>query len=352
MAKTAALASRLRIAVIGVGMGSAPHFQAIESLADQLDLVWVCARDSGRLAQAVLPALVAPPKRTTRLEDILEDTSVSALLVLTPPNSHLEIVEKAARAGKHVLVEKPLEITLDKAQRLVEVCEVNRVKLAVMLQHRMGDAPTALRGLITDGDLGDLTSAAASIRWWRPQSYYDAPGRGTLARDGGGVLMTQAIHALDLLISLTGLPEALHASARTSASHRMACEDTVSAMLHYANGALGNIDATTAAYPGTPERISLSFTKGAALLESGELLVQWLDGRTLKAGSRQASGSGASSMAFGHEAHQRVLADFIEAVRGGREPEVNGRSALMVHRLIAAMMESSGQGVTRVSMVA
>jgi UDP-N-acetyl-2-amino-2-deoxyglucuronate dehydrogenase len=349
MATTAPSASRLRIAVIGVGMGSAPHFQAIESLADTVDLVWVCARDSRRLVKAVLPALA---KRTTRIEDILEDDSVSALLVLTPPSSHLEIVEKAARAGKHVLVEKPLEITLDKAQGLVEVCEENLVKLAVMLQHRMGVAPTALRQIIASGDLGELTSAAASIRWWRPQSYYDSPGRGTLARDGGGVLMTQAIHALDLLLSLTGLPETLHASARTSASHRMECEDTVSAMLHYANGALGNVDATTAAYPGAPERISLSFTGGSAVLEGGELLVQWLDGRTLQAGSRQASGSGASSMAFGHEAHQRVLQDFIDAVRGGHEPEVNGRSALMVHRLIAAMMESSRQGVKRVSIAA
>jgi UDP-N-acetyl-2-amino-2-deoxyglucuronate dehydrogenase len=154
------------------------------------------------------------------------------------------------------------------------------------------------------------------------------------------------------MLSLTGPPETLHASARTSASHRMECEDTVSAILHYGNGALGNIDATTAAYPGAPERISLSFTKGSAVLESGELLVQWMGGRTLQAGNKQASGSGASSMAFGHEGHQRVLQDFLEAVRCGYEPEVNGRSALMVHQLIAAMMESSRQGVTRISIAA
>ena len=335
---TAPASKRLRIAVVGAGMGSSPHFKSLESLSSAIEVPWVCARDAARLATATLPAQA---QKTTRLEDILEDRSVDAVIVLTPPNTHLEIVAKAAAAGKHVLVEKPLEVTQEKARQLVEVCAEHQVKLAVMLQHRMSEAATTLRKLIGNGELGNLTNASASIRWWRPQSYYDEPGRGTLARDGGGVLMTQAIHALDLLLSLTGMPESVIAVARTSASHRMECEDTVAAILLYKNGAIGNIDATTAAYPGSAERISLSFTQASATLESGELLVQWMNGKTLRTGSRQTSGSGAGAMAFSHAAHQAVLLDFVQAIRTGIEPAVSGSSALDVHRLIAAMMESS-----------
>jgi predicted dehydrogenase len=304
-------------------------------------LARVVARSTGKLAALSLPAGAAT---STRLEDILEDATIEAVLVLTPPHSHLEIVEQLARAGKHVLVEKPLEVSLDKACQMVEICEHSGVKLAVMLQHRMRDAARALMQLVRSGDMGSLVGASASIRWWRPQSYYDEPGRGTLARDGGGVLMTQAIHTLDLLLCLTGMPEQVSAMAGTSALHRMECEDTVAAALRYPNGAIGSIDATTAAYPGFPERIALQFTQGSATLEAGELHAELLDGRKIHAGQKQASGSGANLMAFDHHAHRAVLQDFVAAIRSDAEPAVSGRSALQVHQLIAAMMKSAGSG--------
>ena len=268
----------------------------------------------------------------------------AAVLVLTPPSTHLEIVQRVAMAGKHVLVEKPLEINLAKAQQLVDVCDDCGVKLAVMLQHRMREAARALAQMIASGTLGTLVSASASVRWWRPQSYYDQPGRGTLARDGGGVLMTQAIHTLDLLLSLTGLPDQVSAVASTSAMHRMETEDTVAATLHYPNGAIGSIDATTAAYPGFPERIALNFSRGSATLESGELHAERMDGRKFAAGRKETSGSGANIMAFDHQPHRAVLQDFVAAIRNNTEPAITGRSALQVHRLIAAIMESASSG--------
>lgn len=333
----------MRVGVVGAGQGCAPHFQSLQDLQDKLALAWVIGRDAGRLAALELPA---DTRTSTRLEDLLEDPTVQVVLVLTPPNTHLDIVRRVAGAGKHVLVEKPLEVSLDKAQELVEVCERDGVKLAVMLQHRMREAALALVQLVASGTLGSLVSASASVRWWRPQSYYDEPGRGTLARDGGGVLMTQAIHTLDLLLCLTGMPERVSAMASTSALHHMECEDTVAAVLHYPNGAIGSIDATTAAYPGFPERITLNFTGGSATLEAGEFHAELLDGRTFHAGKRQASGSGANMMAFDHLAHRAVLQDFVAALRTSVEPAVTGRSALQVHRLIAAMMASSGSGAT------
>lgn len=336
-------AVRLRLAVIGAGLGSAPHFQSLEDLADEVEVVWVCGRSAERLAAARTPA---GAQKTTRLEDILDDATVQAVLVLTPANTHLAIVQQVASAGKHVLVEKPLEIDLRRANALVQACESSGVLLAVMLQHRLREAAMNLRTLIKTGELGQLVSAAASIRWWRPQSYYDEPGRGTLARDGGGVLITQAIHTLDLLLSLTGLPERVAGFAVTSPVHTMEGEDTAAALLHYRNGAVAVVQATTAAYPGFPERIELNFTRGTATLASGTLQVACMNGKTLTLGAREASGSGANPMRFDHAAHRAVLQDFIRAASTGTAPAITGRSALDVQRVIEAIMASSKTGNT------
>ena len=330
------MSARLRIGVVGAGLGAAPHFKSLQALSDQVDVAWLHVRQPERLTPSALPA---GAQVTGRYEDLLQ-----GLLILTPPNTHLDLVQRAARAGKHVLLEKPLEVSLTRAEELVAVCEQHQVRLAVMLQHRMRESSQALATLIAGGELGELTGASCSMRWWRPQSYYDEPGRGTLARDGGGVLITQAIHTLDLLLSLTGLPAQVTALARTSAVHSMECEDTVTAVLSFTKGAIGSIDATTAAYPGFPERIALNFTRGSATLEAGQMQVELLDGRRLSAGTHQATGTGANVMAFDHHAHQAVIADFLQAIRSGNTPAVSGRSALQVHRLIAALTESAQSG--------
>lgn len=334
---------RLRIAVIGAGLGSAPHFHGLQDLAGEAELVYVYGRSAERLAGVNVPA---GAKKTTRIEDILEDASIQAVLVLTPPNTHLDIVQRVARAGKHVLVEKPLETDLNRANALVEACEEAGVTLAVMLQHRLREAAVALRALMAAGELGELVSASAAVRWWRPQSYYDEPGRGTLARDGGGVLITQAIHTLDLLLSFTGMPARVTGIASTSAVHRMEGEDTAAALLHYDSGAMAVVQATTAAYPGFPERIELNFTRGTATLEGGEMRAAFQDGRTVSAGAQQGSGGGADPMAFDHAAHRTVLQDFFRAVQNGSAPAITGRSALDVQRVIDAVMASSQAGST------
>jgi UDP-N-acetyl-2-amino-2-deoxyglucuronate dehydrogenase len=335
------LSSRLRIGVVGAGLGAAPHFKSLLELADQVDVAWLHVRQPQRLTPSALPP---GAKVTARYEDLLEDPSLQAVLILTPPNTHLDLVQRAASAGKHVLLEKPVEISLAKAEELVAVCEQHQVQLAVMLQHRMREASVALAALIASGELGELTGTSCSMRWWRPQSYYDEPGRGTLARDGGGVLITQAIHTLDLMLSLTGLPTQVTALARTSPVHRMECEDSVVAVLSFAKGAIGSIDATTAAYPGFAERITLNFTRGSASLEAGEMQAELMDGRRLNAGARQATGTGANVMAFDHQPHRALIADFLQAIRQGKAPAVSGRSALQVHRLIAALTESAQSG--------
>ena len=332
---------RLRLAVIGAGLGSVPHFKSLQDLAGEAEVVWVHARDANRLATTQVPH---GAHKTTRLEDILEDASVRAVLVLTPPNTHLALVQRLAQTGKHVLVEKPLDIDLARAQALVQVCEKQGVLLAVMLQHRLRQAATSLRALLNAGELGQLVSASASVRWWRPQRYYDEPGRGTLARDGGGVLITQAIHTLDLLLACTGLPTRVMGLASTSPVHVMEGEDCACALFHFTDGAMATLQATTAAYPGFPERLELNGTLGSASLEAGVLQVAFMSGQTLSVGGGQGSGGGADPMAFDHAAHRAVLQDFIDAVRQGRKPAVTGRSALAVQQVIEAIMASSRTG--------
>ncbi|MBN9408110.1 MAG: Gfo/Idh/MocA family oxidoreductase [Burkholderiales bacterium] len=333
--------NRLPVAIVGAGMGSAPHFRSLDDLAGEIDVRWVASRDPARLAAVALPA---GARATVRLDDVLEDPQVKAVVVLTPPSAHLEVVRRVAQAGKHVLVEKPLEIDLPHAVELVECCEAAGVSLGVMLQHRLRDGALHLARLLAEGRLGRLTGVQASVRWWRPQDYYDVPGRGTLARDGGGVLMTQAIHTLDLLLTLCGEPEQVTGAITTSAAHSMECEDTATALLHYAGGMLGVVHATTAAPPGYPEVIAIDGTLGSATLESGELRVRYADGRTEHAGASVGTGGGADPMGFDHAPHRAVLRDFFLAVSAGRTPAVTGRSALAVHRLIAAIVESSRRG--------
>lgn len=330
---------KLRLAVFGVGLAWAPHRESLRALADRVDVVWLVGQGIERVREQ---AVHFPGARVTvSIADVLADAGVQAALVLTPPATHRGIVTQLAARGIHMLLEKPLALDTPDAQALVDDCERAGVTLGVVLQHRVRPAARRLKALLDAQALGRLTRAAVDIRWWRPQSYYDMPGRGTLARDGGGVLMTQAIHTLDLFLHVAGPVVELAAFATTSAAHRMECEDVVTASGCLQDSALFSLHATTAAYPGFAERIDLSGTLGTASLTGGELVVQWCDGREERCGEQAALGAGADPMAFGHAAHQALLEDFVGAVQSGLAPAASGRSALAVHRLIDALMAPS-----------
>ena len=206
------------------------------------------------------------------------DRTVTAVAILSPPNTHLELVQRAAAAGKHILLEKPLEITTARAEELVRSAKAAGVTLGVVLQHRFRPAGERLKAIIDGGSLGTIVNCSTTIRLWRPQSYYDEPGRGVRARDGGGVLLTQGIHTLDLMLSLVGPVNEVTGYAITSPVHRMETEDMVAAAVRFANGALGVIDATTTAYPGSAERIDIVGEKGSASL-AGTSLSRAMAGR-------------------------------------------------------------------------
>ena len=333
---------KTRIAIVGLGMAVTPHARGLVDLADTVEVVHAFAPSEVR-RRAFGEKFPFP--LCDSLETILHDDSIEAVAVFSPANSHRDIAVRCAKSGKHVLTEKPLDITTARAEELVAACRRAGVKLGVVLQHRFRPAGTKLAEILASGELGAIVACSTIIRLWRPQGYYDEPGRGSFARDGGGVLISQAIHTLDLMLSLAGPITEVTGFATTTPVHRMETEDMVCAAARFANGAFGTIDATTAAYPGFLEEIVLTCAKGTALLRGTELLVQFQDGRKVAIEpDRSAGGAGADPMAFPHDYHRAVMADFVEAIRAGREPKVTGEEALKVHRLIDALIEAGKIG--------
>ena len=336
--------AKLRIGVIGLGMAVTPHAKSLLDLKDRVEVAYAFSPSAAR-RQAFSGKFAFP--LCERLDAILNDKSVGAVMVLTPPNTHLEIVRQCAAAGKHVLLEKPLEVSTARAVELVDACRKAGVTLGIVLQHRFRPAGMKLASMIQHGEIGSIVGCSTVIRVWRPQKYYDEPGRGTKARDGGGVLLTQGIHTLDLMLSLAGPVSEVRGFSTTTAVHRMETEDMVCAAVRYANGAHGTIDATTAAYPGFPERIEIIGTEATASLAGTELKVARHDGTTVTVSpDASGGGTGADPMDFPHDYHRSVLSDFVEAVGAGRQPKVSGQEALKVHRLIDALMEAGATGRT------
>lgn len=330
---------KLNVALVGLGMAVTPHAKSYLDLADRVTVRYAFSPSAAR-RQAFAARFPFP--LADDLDTILQDKAIDAVAILTPPNTHLELVERCAAAGKDVLLEKPLDISFERSRAVVETCRRARVKLGVTLQHRFRPAGMKLKALLDSGALGRIVAAGTSIRLWRPQSYYDEPGRGTRARDGGGVLLTQGIHTLDLMLSLAGPAREVIAYATTTPVHRMETEDLVAGAVRFASGALGSIDATTASYPGFPERIELICEKGTAVLAGTSLDVYWHDGRREHVPPDPSpGGTGADPMAFPNDWHRALIADFLSAIAEDREPRVSGAEALKVHALIDALLRAS-----------
>ena len=335
----------MKAALIGLGMVSRTYGDAFRnSPVATLGPVYARGPEARQKFLTDWPDLGATDAAS--LDDAI--SGAAFVIVTTPPNARAEIVASCIAAGKPVLMEKPIERTLAAAAQLVEACEAAALPLGIVLQHRARAVVADLRREMAS--LGDLCAVEVNIPWWRPQSYYDEPGRGSYARDGGGVLISQAIHILDLMLSLTGPVAEVTAMTATTSLHRMESEDFVSAGLAFANGAVGHLYATTASFPGTSETITLHCRDGSASLARGTLHVNRHDGKSATFGQTTASGAGADPMAFTSDWHRAIIEDFVDSVATGRPPLVPGRTALEVHALIAAM-EASAREKRAVSLV-
>ena len=325
----------LGLAVIGLGNAFEPHAKSLLDLKDRIDVRWAASPSAAR-TERVAERFGFPV--TNDVAHAIADPAVQAVLVLTPPNVHCDVAERCFAAGKHVLVEKPLEVSLARAERMVQAGRDAGRRLGVVLQARFRESSVRLRDALASGALGRVEAAWMSVPWWRPQSYYDEPGRGTRSRDGGGVLLTQAIHTLDLFRSFVGVSEVIAAQVATTALHRMETEDYAAALLRLGNGAPGTITATTAAVPGGAEQITIVGTSGTARLTGSSLRIAYVDGREEALEGDARTGGGAGIMDFPHDAHRALIAEFADAVQNDRDPLVSGEEALATQRLIEAIL--------------
>jgi predicted dehydrogenase len=332
---------KIGIALVGLGPGAEPHLASFAALQDRVDLRWCISRSGAPQRRSLLPAST---RITADLNEALADADVDAVVLATPANTHLAIARQTLAAGKHTLVEKPLDVSLQRAEELVQIAEASKLCFGVVLQHRFRAGAVRLRALIDAGALGQLQAGMLQVPWWRSQAgYYDQPGRGTRERDGGGVLLTQAIHSIDMFRSLVGVRQVVAAQITTTALHSIETEDFASALLTLGNGAPGNLMATTAMYPGRAESIELIFSNANVSLIGGRLQVHYHDGRTEVVEGDAKTGSGDSIMDFSPEAHTALHRDFIDAIVQKREPTVSGREALLTHRLIEEILSRGAE---------
>jgi UDP-N-acetyl-2-amino-2-deoxyglucuronate dehydrogenase len=283
------------------------------------------------------------------IDQVLRHPEVHAISLCTPGGCHLEDVLKAAAAGRHVIVEKPLEVTADRCREMVQACDRANVRLATVFQARFHPESQRLKRAVESGRFGQLALASAQVKWFRTQEYYDsADWRGTWRLDGGGALMNQAIHNVDLLLWIAGPVTSVSARSALRAHSGIEVEDTLVACLEFANGALGTIEATTASWPGWKKRLEICGSLGSAVLED-EYLVKWefatpfaedqpATANLLEEHGR--SGGATDPAAITHYAHQLQLKDFVDAIQQGRTPLVDGREGTRSVALINAIYQS------------
>ncbi|MEP0963313.1 MAG: Gfo/Idh/MocA family oxidoreductase [Roseobacter sp.] len=333
-------------ALIGLGMVAKTHLDALAS-AETVNLIGVMGRDfskTSKIAQETTRVLGYDVTPYADVSAVASDPRVDFVILATPPDARREIMLPLVSSGKPILLEKPIERTLKSAEQLVTMCENANVPLAVMFQHRAREASARLKEMVSQGKLGQITAAEVRIPWWRDQSYYESPGRGTYARDGGGVLLTQAIHTLDLALWILGPVSRVQAMLTTTRTHQLEAENWAGALFETTSGAVGTIMATTTAFPGSSETITLHGTQASAHLESGVLTIHHHDGTSKTLGETADTGGGADPMAFTHAWHQTVIEQFAASLDGRAQALSTGRDALAVHALIATMERSSHTG--------
>ena len=334
--------------IIGCGMIARFHARAIKDTGGELA---TCYDHIPQAAENIAKEFGC--KACESLDVLLADPNVKIVTIGTPSGAHAEAAIAAARAGRHVIVEKPLEITLERCDAIIDACDKAGVTLSTIFPSRFHDSSVKIKNAITANRFGRLTMGDAIVKWYRTQGYYDSGAwRGTWELDGGGALMNQAIHSVDLLTWLMGPIVEIRAQAALLAHERIAVEDTAVATVQFANGALGVIEATTAAYPGYLKRVEIHGEAGSAVLEE-EDIVKWDfaesipdDAAIREAMTNRLSGGGgaADPAAIGHHGHARQFADVIDAINSGRKPLIDGQEGRRSVEIILAIYKAAETG--------
>jgi UDP-N-acetyl-2-amino-2-deoxyglucuronate dehydrogenase len=334
-----------------IGCGTIAHFHA-RAIGDVRGARLVACYDTVAAAADKL-AEATGCKPYHDLNAMLADPAVEVVTIGTPSGAHLEPALAAARAGKHVIVEKPLEITLRRCDQIIDACDKAGVVLSTIFPSRFHDSSGQLKRAIDQGRFGRLTLGDAVVKWYRSQDYYDSGAwRGTWELDGGGALMNQAIHSVDLLTWLMGPVVEVRARTGLLAHQRIAVEDVALATVAFANGAMGIIEASTAVFPGYLKRIEIHGNQGSAVMEE-EDIIRWDFARPMKQDAailqtmtqRKSGGGGAADpKAIGHHGHTRQFRDVLTAIKKGQEPLIDGLEGRRSVEIILAVYKAAETG--------
>lgn len=334
--------------IVGCGMIAGFHAKAVKEAGGKLVACFDALPESAaRFAEA------NGCKAYSDLKAMLADPGVQIVTICTPSGAHLDPALAAAEAGKHLIVEKPLEITLERCDNIIAACEKNGVLLATVFHSRFHQSLLRLKEAIDAGRFGRMTMGDAIVKWYRTQEYYDSGAwRGTWELDGGGALMNQAIHTIDLLTWLMGPVKEVTAQIALLAHQRIAVEDTAVATVRFENGALGMIQGSTAVYPGYLKRIEIHGSTGSAVIEE-EDIIKWDFAVSVDADAeireamtnRHSSGGGAADpSAIGHHGHAMLFADLMQAVAEKRKPKIDGYEGRRSVEIILAIYEAAQSG--------
>jgi predicted dehydrogenase len=342
---------KLRFGIVGPGSIAHVHSSAITQAG--AELIAVYGRDEKKTKEFALQHGV---QAFTDLDVFLACNDIDAITIATASGTHLEIGAQAARQGKHILCEKPLEVTSERADELIKVCAANNVQLGVFFQARFDECTQLAKEAITSGRLGKILLASCQMRWYRRQEYYDsAAWRGTWALDGGGCLMNQGIHTIDLLLYLVGSPAVVSAFQGPVTHKRIEVEDNLCASVCFKNGAIGTIEASTSCSPGFPRRIEISGEKGTIGIE-GNSIVRWEfaekqpEDNEIMTTSDINIGGAADPTAIDVSSHRLVVVDFIRSIQERRKPFIDGVEGKRAVDFVCAVYDSIRSG-TAVSLL-
>lgn len=335
--------------IVGTGTIGAFHARAIQSLPGAR-LVAACDTSPQSLDNF---RKAFPVKGYDNIKALVDDPDISIITIGTPSALHVEPALAAIAAGKHIIIEKPLDVTLERCDRIIDAADKAGVTAACVFQNRFIAGAQVLKQAIDAGRFGRLTLGDAYVKWWRTQDYYDGrSARGTLELDGGGALMTQAIHAVDLLQWFMGPVERVSAFAGTLGHQRLQFEDVTVAALQFANGAMGVIEAATAVYPGFLKKLEVSGTGGSAVLEE-ESLTTWTfaeetteDERLRAEYGHKADGGGgaADPTSIDFRLHAAQFQNLMDAVDGKADLLIGAQEGRKAVAIILAIYESARTG--------
>jgi UDP-N-acetyl-2-amino-2-deoxyglucuronate dehydrogenase len=333
---------KLGVGIIGTGSIARTYAKCISEIAD-VHLVAMFSKSINRVADAEQQFNVPV---FSILKEFLDQDTIDLVIVCNESGNHGEAIKSAALAGKHILCEKPLEVTPEKVNAAIEICKAQNVILGGVFQNRCAADFRTVLETVEAGLLGKLLMGNAHINWYRSKEYYAKnPWRGTLKLDGGAALMNQGIHTIDLLLKVMGPVHSVIGNIRTMV-HDIEGEDVAAGIVNFKNGAMGTITAGTSLFPGYPERLEIYGEKGSIIMQAGKI-TDWhvanIPAPEVMKSKTRASGA-SDPASIGHLNHKIVIEDMVNAITQNEAPMVDGAEAKKSVTLITALYHSSKAG--------